>query len=190
MLGWVPVSHTRAEKPWTPRPGQLLLITFSSGHGPSTHSEEVTGWFWAYKCPDKFQTQAVTSGTSSLIFFLLLPVRIVHWKQTNKKSGSKLQIIFRGDAGIIVFCFKSLSFRKIYGSIYMDDVWDLLQSNQDGGRVRTELKDWPGADHCWSWVMVPGTHVQGSLLSYCVKPPKLPQSKCSSCFPIGRILGR
>lgn len=45
--GWVPVTHTRAQKPWTPGPGGLLPLTFPSGHGPSAHSEEVTSWFQA-----------------------------------------------------------------------------------------------------------------------------------------------
>ena len=39
------------------------------------------------KRPGEFQTQAVTSGTSALILFLLLPVRIVHGNK--QKSGSK-----------------------------------------------------------------------------------------------------
>lgn len=66
-----------------------------------------------------------------------------------KKSGSKLQILFRGDNGIVVwlclFFVSRVSYLlKRHIEIFIDDVCDLFQRNPDGGTGWVELKqDWP-----------------------------------------------
>lgn len=66
-----------------------------------------------------------------------------------KNSGSKLQMIFRGDDGIVVLFGLVFVSRFSYllerpTEVFEDNVWDLLQNNPDGGTARIKLQqDWP-----------------------------------------------